>query len=174
MGRQDHTIPRSEVPQPPQPPEVERATRLYRYQWFGLSVISLIVLLAMLGVFGESFGEIEAEAGALAVRIEYPTRFRYRQIHQIEVTITNTSDQALDTVTVLFDPEYVLKFSEVTFIPSATRPFDVHLTHLTPGASGRVVVGVRAGRYGRHTGEIVATAGGGDTVRARVATFVYP
>lgn len=117
MAEQEQTIPKSEVPQFPQPPEVGRRPRLYGYQWVGLPLIALVVILALLGVFGESFGETAEEGSALSMRIEYPTRFRYKEINPIHVWMTNRTTQALDTVTVAFDKSYLLEFSNVSFIP---------------------------------------------------------
>lgn len=174
MADEDRTIPKEEVPQPPQPPEVRRATTLYWYQWVGIPAILLVVALAILGVFGESFDETAADGATLSMRVEYPSRFRYKQIDPVRVWVTNRTAQPIDTATVSFDRGYVLGFSNLSFIPSATRPFEVEVTDVKPGETRLVLVDLQAERYGRHAGEISATTGGADTVRARVSTLVYP
>jgi hypothetical protein len=174
MENQDRTIPKSEVPKPPQPPEVGRSLKFHWYQWVGIPLIFLVVALALFGVFGESFDEAAAGGEVLSMRVEYPSRFRYKQINPIRVWVTNRTTQPIDTATVSFDEGYILEFSNVSFIPSAKRPFQVEVTDLKPGETRLVLAGLQAEQYGRHAGEIAATAGGPDTVRARVSTLVYP
>lgn len=174
MTDEDRTIPKSEVPRPPQPPEVGRSIRLYWYQWAGLPIIFLVVGLALSGAFGESMDETAAEGGALSMRIEYPSRFRYKQINPIRVWLTNRTAQPIDTATVSFPQGYILEFSNVSFIPAAKRPFVVEVTDLAPGETRLVLAGLQAEQYGRHSGEIAASAGGADTLRARVSTLVFP
>lgn len=174
VGEPNRTIPEAEVGKPPEPPEIGRSIKLYWYQWIGLPPIFLIVVLALLGIFGETFEEVSASEGAISLRIEYPSRFRYKQINPIRVWVANRGTAPIDTLTVSFQQSYILQFSNVSFIPSAKRPFDVEVVDLGPGEERLVMAGLQAEQYGRHAGEISATAADRDTARARVSTVVYP
>jgi hypothetical protein len=170
----DRTIPESKAADPPSPPELPREIRFYWYQWVGAAVILLIVGLAVFGVFGERVAKTRAADGALELRIEYPSRFRYQQVNAIQVWVTNQGGRPLDTVTVSFSGPYLLQFSNLTILPSPERPFDVPVTDLEPGATRLVRAEIQAERYGKHAGWIAATAANGDTVRAALSTIVYP
>jgi hypothetical protein len=134
----------------------------------------LIVGLALLGVFGERVAETRVAGGALELRVEYPSRFRYQQANTIQVWVTNQGGRPLDTVTVSFSRPYLLQFSNLTILPSPERPFDVPLTNLEPGATRLVRAEIQADHYGKHAGWIAATAGKVDTVRVELSTIVYP
>jgi hypothetical protein len=170
----DRTIPESKAADPPRPPELPRLVRFYWYQWVGAAVSVLIVGLALLGVFGERVAETRVAGGALELRVEYPSRFRYQQVNTIQVWVTNQGGEPLDTVTVSFSRPYLLQFSNLTILPSPERPFDVPLTNLEPGATRLVRAEIQADHYGKHAGWIAATAGKVDTVRVELSTIVYP
>jgi hypothetical protein len=135
----------------------------------------LIPVLALLGVFGETWSRTEAASAALALRVEYPTRYRYKQINTVEVFAENVSRATLDTVVVAFDPAYVRRFSTVMFIPSPRVPFEVELLDVKPGEVRRVWAELQGEQYGRHRGRIEAyQQGSRDTVRVLVHTLIYP
>jgi hypothetical protein len=167
------TLSPQDTPQPPQPPEVGRSLRLYRYQWVGLPVLGLIVVLALLGVFGNTSGEATARGDALALRVEHPTRFRYKEIAPLRVWVTNGSGRTIDTVRVHFATAYVLAFSNASFTPSVTAPFVVELAEVRPGETRLVAGELQAERYGSHEGTVAAVSAS-DSVAVAVETLVFP
>lgn len=164
-----------ELPPALQVPDQPRRLRFYRFQWVGLPLLFLLPILALLGVFGETRGSADDMGAEIALRVEYPTRYRYKQIHPVEVAVENTSARTLDTVVVAFDPAYVRRFSTPAFIPSPTEPFEVELLDVRPGEVRRVWAELQGEHYGRHRGTIEAyQAGGTDTTSVSVSTFIFP
>ena len=149
--------------------------KLHRYQWVGLPLMFLVPVLAVLGVFGETRGREARASAELALRVEYPARYRYKQISALEVFVENVSAGALDTVVVAFDPDYVRRFSTPTFIPSLEEPFEVELLDVKPGETRLVWAELQGERYGRHRGTIEAyRLGSRDTARVPISTLIYP
>jgi hypothetical protein len=174
MPKHPATIEESQVVPPPEPPSVPRRFRLYGYQWVGIPILALIVLLALLGTFGVSRAEARATGPGIAVRVEYPSRIRYKQMQSLRVWVTNTSPTRLDTVEVSFDEEYIGRFSNVSFTPSVTQAYRVPLTAVRPGETRLLDVDLQAERYGANPGRISVTAGGRDTTAVLVSTLVFP
>jgi hypothetical protein len=165
----------SELPQALQVSDQPRHLRLHRYQWIGLPLLFLVPILALLGTFGDSTDR-EADATAeLALAVEYPARHRFKQIHTVEVRVENLSGRVLDTIVVSFDPEYVLRFSGLAFIPGVEEPFEVVLRDVQPGEIRLVVAELQSEEYGRHTGEVRAHAVGAvDTAAVVLSTLIFP
>lgn len=161
-----------ELPEPPQPPENPRRIKLYPYQWIGLAALAVLPVLAWAGVFGES-GRVErARAGSLDVVVSYPSRFRYKQLNQIEVQVRNASTAALDSVRVALDTAFGARFSTVTSLPPLDAAFELTIPGIPPGQTRLAVIEIQAERYGRHTGTLTIAAG--DTVRVPLAVFIFP
>lgn len=149
--------------------------KLSRYQWVGIGLIVLVPVLALFEVFGESESQARSANAELAIRVEYPTRYRYKQINTVQVSVQNVSGAPIDTVIVSFDSAYASRFSDVTFIPSAKEPFAVELVDLRPGSTRLVWAELQAERYGRHQGTIKAyRVGGADTASVPVRTIIFP
>lgn len=163
-----------EPPRPPRAPEIVRKFKLYRHQWVGIPLMMSIPVLALLGVFGESWDTARAASAQLEIELRYPTRFRYKQLNEMDVYVTNTSAQRLDTVTVAFDTMYTSRFSTVTFLPDASEAYAVELLAIEPGERRLIRVELQAERYWRHTGDVAAWAIGGDTARIPVSTIIFP
>lgn len=168
------TIQPSEVAPPPQAPEMDRTIDLPPKRWLGIGMLALIVGLAAFGVFGERRGAAQGRSASLDLRVEYPTRFRYKQIDPLRIFVTNRSARPIDTLTVSFDTAYIAPFSNVTFTPSASRAWEVQLAGVRPGETRRIQVGLQAERYGHHTGAVAAFFAGSDSAKAEVGTFVFP
>lgn len=165
----------SEIPHSLQVPDHARRVRLSRYQWVGVGLIILVPLLALFGAFGESSARGQASSAELAIRVDYPTRYRYKQLNTLQVTVQNVSGVAIDTVIVSFDSAYASRFSTIMFIPSAREPFAVELVDLRPGSARLVWAELQAERYGRHQGTIKAyRPGSADTARVPVRTIIFP
>lgn len=152
-----------------------RHLKLYRFQWIALPLLFLIPILAVFGVFGETWSRGHDASAELDLRIEYPTRYRYKQINTVEVHAQNVSSRTLDTVVVSFDPEYVRRFSTLMFIPSPAKPFEIELLDVKPGETRLVWAELQGERYGRHRGHVEAyRRGSPDTARVFLSTIIYP
>lgn len=164
--------------QPPQPPSFRRKLELHREQLIGIPLLMVLPILGMLGVFGETFTQDHAENAQLALEIDYPARERYKMIGNLNVTVTNLTEQAPVTVTVTFDRSYIGGFSTVTFTPSAARITDdvyvVELTELEAGATQRIEVELQGEKYWRHEGKVTAALPAGEPVQLSVSTIVFP
>jgi len=164
---------RDENAAPPPPNEIDRGVWLHRLQLIGMPFIAALPLLAMFGVFGDRSTSVEASSGALHARVEFPTRLRARPSRPITVTVSNTSAETMDTITVAFDSAYVDRFTGVTFVPSPDEDYTVAMTEVGPGETRRIRVEMQAQKAGAHAGRI--------TIRARdnrldvpVRTIVFP
>ena len=49
----------------------------------------LVPVLALFGMFGETVDSMSAANAQLEMRVEYPTRFRYKMIDSITVSLHN-------------------------------------------------------------------------------------
>lgn len=174
MAETDRRAEPDEVGEPPQPPEMARRARIHGYQWIGLSIMGAVVLAAMLGAFGETRRDGSTRVDGLSVEHRHPTRFRYKTIDAITLTVTNTSGSMLDTVTVSFDTAYMNRFSNVSIVPSPARAWDVELVDVQPGESRIVVAEIQAEHYWRHAGTIEVSGPGTDTARIDIATISIP
>lgn len=163
----------SNVQGPPNPPTPRRRFYLRPGHAPLLSVLLLITILAAVGFFGETRTTTKTQSASLGLNIDYPTRFRYKQINPMRIRVRNRTRQSMDTVTVAIDSTYIDPFSNVTFTPSAARPWVVELTDLKPGEHRRIHVTLQAETYGRHRGAVSALHGS-DTARAEVSTFIFP
>jgi hypothetical protein len=159
--------------EPPQPPAATPRIALTRKQCIGIPLLASIPLLALLGVFGEQRVATRATSRALEMRVVYPSRFRYRQIETLDITVRNVSGRTLDTVTISLDTAYVTRFSSVRIHPSPGTPYVIAETHVKPLESRLVHAELWGERYGSHRGEIVGAASA-DTVRQQIRTFVFP
>lgn len=161
-------------PQPPHAPDVSRHVHLHPWQWVGVPLLLLIPLLALLGVFGESRATVRAETAQIALELQYATRYRYKTINSLSLDVTNRTGAWLDTVTVEIDTAYVSRFSNVAAIPSFTGAYTIELTAVEPQETRSVRVELQGEHYGRHRGELRATASGADTARLQMSTFIFP
>lgn len=109
----------------------------------------------------------------MELTVTYPSRFRYRQMEPLRISVRNRAGERLDTVAVDFDTSYVSRFANVRFVPPATRAFEVLTTDLQPGESRLISVELSGDRYGRHAGTVTASTRT-DTVRIPVHTIVLP
>jgi hypothetical protein len=146
---------------------------LTRKQYVGLPLLAVIPVLALFGVFGERRADASSSSHVLEMRVRYPSRFRYRQIESLDVTVRNISSRTLDTVSVSIDTAYVTRFSSVRIEPTPREPFVVALINLRPMETRLVTAELWGERYGSHNGRISASAQA-DTVSTLVHTFVFP
>ncbi|MEX2536688.1 MAG: hypothetical protein WD273_13915 [Trueperaceae bacterium] len=170
--------PEQEIPQPPEAPQIERRINLSRDQLIGIPILVLIPLLALFGVFGvsESRGTREGESVALAV--EYSSRTRLRAAHSLVIEVTNRLDRPLTGVVVEVDRNYVEKFSQATFTPSASTvnetAYRVDLDPIPASATRVVTVDLKPVRYWSHSGTVTVSATESNEVEFEFATFVFP
>jgi hypothetical protein len=146
-----------------------------RSQWIGVVALFLVPILALFGTFGESQAQVQGASAELVIRVEYPTRYRYKQIDRVRVEVENASSATLDTVTVAFDSAYVSRFSTLMFIPAAKEPFTVELAPLPPQSTRLIWVELQAERYGWHHGSLRAwRRGSSDTAIVPLRTIIFP
>jgi hypothetical protein len=158
----------------PEPaPEIRAKIELSRKQRLGFPLLIAVPILALFGVFGETEAHTHLTTGPVDVRISYPTRFRYRQVHSLHVTVRNVSSNVLDSVSVAFDTAYVSRFSGVRFDPTPQVAYTVQLTNVKPSESRLISVELWGQDYGNHRGTIVARSGS-DSAIAHLKTLVFP
>lgn len=158
---------------PPRPPAIAPSIRLTKKQWVALPFFFAVPVLTLFNTFGETQVRVHAAAGPMELTVTYPSRFRYRQIEPMRISVRNRTAKRLDTVMVNLDTSYISRFSSVRFVPPATRAFDVLTTDLHPGESRLISVELLGDRYGRHAGTVTASTRT-DTVRVSVHTIVFP
>lgn len=165
-----------EVPQPPQAPEVERRLHVHPLQLFGVPVILMVPLLALLGVFGETTSVTSASSPSITMEVEYPTRFRYKTIDTIDITVHNVSGTEVE-LQVRVPKSYLDAFSNVAVTPQPTRVTSEHyiveLGGVQPDATRVVSIEVQAERYGPTSG-LISAGPGDEPAEARIETFVFP
>lgn len=170
---------KKEAPKPSQPPDVNKKFQFYSFQWVGLPLILLIPILALFGLFGESVESVSTSNQQLDMSVEYPTRFRYKMIDEVTVSLSNVSEQAIPGVLVNFDRQYIEAFSTVTFTPSlksiSNLDYIMEISDLQPGETRVVTLTIQAEKYGLHRGVIsTAAPGEGSDLELPVATFTFP
>lgn len=165
---------RPRAPSLPEPPEVDRRIRIPPHRAVGLALIALVPVLALIGLFGERWSTSDIAGGAVAVQVEYPTRYHYKMLNSITATVTNRSARPIDTVVVRLDSAYALRFSTVVFTPAAERAYAVPLTDVAPGEARLVVIELQGERYGRHTGSLRFESTTGDTLAVPLRTVIFP
>lgn len=167
------TDPPNDTPYPAAP-EINRRIGVPRWRMVGLLLVPVVPLLAIAGVFGESWARAAADGPNVSVQVEYPSRFRYKMLNSVAVSIRNQSARAIDTITVRVDSSYALRFSTVVFTPAAERAYEVPLTDIAPGETRLVVIELQGERYGRHTGGLHIESTNGDTLAIPLSTLVFP
>jgi hypothetical protein len=165
--------PRNKQPYP-SAPEIERRVRVPLFRGIGMVLILLVPALAIAGVFGESRDTAAARGPNVSVRMEFPSRYRYRMLNTLTLAVENTSERKIDTVTVRLDTAYVLRFSTVVITPAPEQAFLVPLTDVAPGEIRLVVMELQGERYGRHSGQVHVETTSGDTLALPVHTLIYP
>jgi hypothetical protein len=163
-----------DLPEPPTLPEVPRRIRLYPGQWIGIPILFLVPVLALFNVFGESRQQVRDGSAELLVEVEYPDRLRSGQRSDIAVRVENHSARAIEGGGVSLDPGYFGRFADLIVMPAALVPYRVELPRLEPGQTSLVRVELAGGRAGRHEGEIAVASDGGEAIRVRLRTFVFP
>ncbi|MDP9202968.1 MAG: hypothetical protein M3P26_13710 [Gemmatimonadota bacterium] len=160
-------------PSPPRAPSIEPRLELSWKQRIGLPILLAVPILALFGVFGESQDHARATSASLDMTVSYPSRFRYRQVQSLHVTVRNLSPVVADTVAVAFDTAYISQFSSVRFDPAPKSAYTVDLVNVKPSESRLVSVELWGQVYGNHRGTIVARHGT-DTVIVHLRTLVFP
>lgn len=169
---------KKEPSKPPQPPKVDKKFQVHAYQWIGIPLMMLIPILALLGLFGETVDTVSSSSQLLDVSVEYPTRFRYKMIDEVTVSLSNISGQPLPSVLVLFDRDYIDGFSTVIFTPSVKSITDtnyiVEVSDIQPGETRIISATIQAENYGMHRGIISIGPEDAEDLEVSVATFTFP
>lgn len=166
------------VAEPPQAPSIKTRFQIPRFQLIGMPLVMLIPILALFGIFGESVDSVSASNPQLEMRVEYPTRFRYKMLDSVTVALFNASEQSFPTVELRFDRAYIEAFSTVTFTPSVKsiteEDYIVEVTDLQPQETRIISVTVQAEKYGKHSGAITAAAENAEELRVLIDTLTFP
>ena len=109
---------------PPPAPEIQRRISFYPAHLVGLILLALVPLLALFGVFGEVQANDSARSASFLLQVEYPAQSRHRIFETTTITVTNTSNQPYDAVTVKISEDYIGAFAEVAF--------DTEVEQITP------------------------------------------
>jgi hypothetical protein len=164
-------------PRPPEPPPVDRRFVLSRHA-LGAMLLALLPILALSGLFGESQATRTAAAGDVRATVEFPERFRYKQLQWIEIRVENTSSDVIPLVVVTVDSSYLDRFSEVAFVPGPTDvtsdTYRFEIQDLAAGDSRVVSSGIQAERYWLSDGRITVTAGEAAPLLIPISTLVWP
>jgi hypothetical protein len=174
MAKKNYITRSSEAGGPPSAPEIPRHLAISPVRGSILAALAVIVVLALAGLFGESMGAVADQSADFGLEIEYPTRFRYKQINPVRVYVTNLTARKIDTLSVSFEDGYLDEFSNVSAVPSFSEPWRVDLTGMRPGETRDVIVGLQGEQYGRHEGSIRVFAPNADTASAHLSTFIFP
>jgi hypothetical protein len=158
---------------PPKAPTIDPKIELSWKQRIGFPMLLVVPLLALFGMFGETQTRYHTSTASLGVAVAYPTRFRYRQVQSLHVTVRNLSSNVADTIRVSFDTAYISRFSSVRFEPPAKSAYIVELTSVQPSESRWVSVELWGQDYGVHRGTIVVRSGG-DSALVHLRTLVFP
>ena len=168
----------SAPPQPPAPPELYKRLRFFRHQVAGILLMLLIVGAAALGFFGKSEARVSADREGLQLTVDHVSKIRHRMVGPLEVTVTNSSAEAVTGVTVLIDRQYLDEFSRVVFTPSPTYLTDdravFELGDLAPGESTVISGEVQSDGFGQHGGQVHALADHLDPLVTTISTFSFP
>lgn len=158
---------------PPAPPQTRRRIAFTGKQRIGIPILALIPVLALLGVFGERSTTADARSASLAVSVQYPVRFRYRQTEALQIVVRNISPRVIDTIEVSIDTAYLTRFTGVHLTPEPKAAFTVQLTGVKPGEQCLVASELQGERYGRHHGRIIVSTPN-DSIVVSLRTLVFP
>lgn len=163
---------------PPEASSIQRHIRLYIFQYVGFPLLLLVPILAVFGVFGESFTEIQQNNDDLSVTVHYPTRYRYKMINTMTVTVQNTTEQSMSLLTLSVSRNYIAQFSTVNFLPAVTQinneVYEVELKNLAPGETRIVSIELQAESYGMHNGTINISGENVETMSLSISTLIFP
>lgn len=163
----------SHASEPAGPPPTAPHLSFTRKQYLGLPLLAAIPVLTLFGAFGESRASVRAASSALEMTVRYPSRFRYRQVQSLEITVRNVSPRILDTVALSLDTAYITRFSSVRIVPSPREAYVVDLIDVKPMESRLVTAELWGERYGSHSGRIMATTHS-DSASTPIRTMVFP
>jgi hypothetical protein len=170
-------MPRKDGPQPPRPPEFGRSFDPARYQLVGIALLSALIVAAVAGAFGIATGHAVDRGAVVALVVAYPERWRSKDVHTIEVEVTNTSARDLSRIDVAFDRRYFHAYAATSFEPNISSVTDeaylVVVHDVRPDETRLVTTEVRADRYGVQDGFVTASTMDG-SARVRLRSFVFP
>lgn len=163
----------AETPCPPAPPTVPPKLRMRMVELIGIALFAMLPLCALLGVFGPAASGRAATGYSLSVEAQYPTKLRFEMKDRLDLLVRNTGSKPLEKVSVRFSGNYLQAFSAVSFVPDATRAYEVELEKVLPGETRLISAELTADSYGRHQGQIVVSAGATRLVLP-VSTITFP
>lgn len=129
-------------------------------------------MLGSLGVLGQTSVTRQAEAGRIRISVEYPDRFRFKQLNSVVINVTNDGTAVIDSLVVSLDSAYASRFSTVRAIPPFREPYTVVLKGIDARETRLAIIEIQAERYGVHEGHLRIVAS--DTVHIPLRTIVFP
>lgn len=134
--------------------------------------LAILPLMAGFGLFGERWSTVDARTPSLELSLTYPTRFRYKQLNQLELWVRNTGARTTDTLRVSLDTAFARMFSTITAIPPLDEAYALSLLPIAPGDTRLAIVEIQAERYGRHRGTL--RVAGADTAAIPLTISIFP
>ncbi len=168
---------RKDGPQPPRPPEFGRSFDPARYQLVGIALLSALIVAAVAGAFGIATGHAIDRSVGLTLVVDYPERWRSKDVYTIEVDVTNTSGRDLPRIDVAFDRRYFHAYAATRFVPRVAyvtaEAYVVELHDVRAGETRLVTTEVKADALWLQDGDVVAS-GVDASARVRLRSFVFP
>ncbi len=168
---------RVDGPRPPRPPEFGRSFDPARYQLVGIGLLSALIVAALAGAFGIATGHAVARGTGIALVVDYPERWRSKDVYTIEVEVTRTGARDVVPIAVAFDRRYFHAYAATRFEPNVAYVTDdayvVELRDVRPGETRLITTEVQADTYWVQEGFVTATSGDA-SARVRLRSFVFP
>jgi hypothetical protein len=146
---------------------------MHRIELVGMLLIATIPVATLLGFMGPRVDRVSSNDKSVRLEVQYPSRMHHQAYEKLTARVVNQSEVSLPQIQLRLTEDYVLAFSEVSFAPPVERAYMVRLLDVQPGESRLVTVEIRAQRYGKHRGRVVAVHDGGE-VAVDLDTFTYP
>lgn len=164
--------------EPPQPPDdFSPHLSFYPFQLIGIPLLFLIPILALFGVFGETKATLQGVGNGLEMEVTYSNRVLFQGLDGSDISVTNTTNDLIPTLTVTIETAFLDNFSDVDFAVSVTDVTDnvyiIELTDVQPGETRRVSYESRGAVAGSHRGIINAFAGASN-VSVTVESLIIP
>jgi hypothetical protein len=166
-----------QISKPPQSTEFKRELDFYPFQVIGIPLIFIIPMLALFGVLGETTTILHATGNSIEVSVSYSNRINLQSFDEMEISIRNTSNEAISSLTVSIEKAFLDNFSEISFLVDISEISDeayvIELLDLEPKEAKIIRFSSRGTVFGSHQG-IITVSTGEDAVRILIETFIFP
>jgi hypothetical protein len=167
-----------EPPKLPQPPQITRKIAFGPTQAIALPIILLLPLLGLLGFFQTTLSTAENEQAGVLLRVQYPTRLRFRTNEPMEISALNKRSDTVKKLRIEVRRSYFNAFERVTFNPQPQeideKSFRFEFDNVRQGEWRRVQVELDGVDAGSHECVVTAIADDDPASEVRFSTFVLP